>query len=554
MDWSQIKVSTDFTHHLKDDIPLYDERFDEVLKFHTPGLAPVKKDQKAWHINRDGKPGYVERYLRTFGFYEGLASVFDSSGAFHIHPNGKPAYKDRYSWTGNFQETLCSVRTNEGYYQHIDSNGLKIGTEVWSYAGDYKDDIAVVQREDGLSSHVDFRGEIIHDRWFYDLDIFHKGYARAKDTSGWVHIDRLGRPLYHQRYSMIELFYNGQARVETIEGSLLVIDEAGCVLKILRSGRDPFHELSGDLVGFWKTHTISTAVEIGIFEILPDVMGNITQKLNITPEKCNRLLNALWDLNICIPIGTNRWELTRKGELLRQNNQYSLADASIQYAKELEPCWFDLKKAIMADNCWVPETDIFLDVCRKTKILQQHHNMLSSYALYDYSSVVPLLPIKNGQSVVDVGGGAGILSSLIKQFFPESKITLIDLPEIIERVSETTGINFVPLNFFEPWNMSVDIVIMARILHDWNDAKAEIILKHACASIVPGGKLIILEMILDDHKPGGHLCDLHLLAVTGGGERTIQEYEKLLNRCGFSICNIVSGSGIISVIEAHPSE
>ncbi|MEZ5480582.1 MAG: hypothetical protein R3E95_24785 [Thiolinea sp.] len=84
-----------------------------------------------------------------------------------------------------------------------------------------------MQRDDGLSSHIDRQGDLLHDRWFLDLDVFHKGYARAKDEAGWFHVRPDGTPAYGRRFAMIEPFYNGQARVETHAGALEVVDESG---------------------------------------------------------------------------------------------------------------------------------------------------------------------------------------------------------------------------------------------------------------------------------------------------------------------------------------
>jgi hypothetical protein len=46
-----------------------------------------------------------------------------------------------------------------------------------------------------------------------------------------------GLPLYARRFAAVEPFYNGQARVEDVDGSLLVINEAGDVWVILREAR-----------------------------------------------------------------------------------------------------------------------------------------------------------------------------------------------------------------------------------------------------------------------------------------------------------------------------
>ena len=100
----------------------------------------------------------------------------------------------------------------------------------WNYAGDFRDGVAVIQNEEGQSSHIDIQGNLLHSKWYLDLDVFHKGFARAKDNDGWTHINKYGKPINNLRFSMIEAFYNGQARCEKFDGSLVIINEAGTEL------------------------------------------------------------------------------------------------------------------------------------------------------------------------------------------------------------------------------------------------------------------------------------------------------------------------------------
>lgn len=232
--WQDMVVAPDGTHHMVSDLPAYEGRFVEVLKFHAPGLAPVRDSSGAYHIDVNGQPVYMTRYLRTFGYYEERAAVCTDSGWFHILPNGSPLYSQRYDWCGNFQGGCCTVRDRAQRYLHLRLDGECAYPRRYRYAGDYRDGIAVVQRDDGLHSHIDLDGRLMHGRWFPDLDVFHKGYARACDERGWHHIDIHGRPIYKPRFVMIEPFYNGQARVEAEGGALLVIDEAGNTLVRLR--------------------------------------------------------------------------------------------------------------------------------------------------------------------------------------------------------------------------------------------------------------------------------------------------------------------------------
>lgn len=210
-------------------------RYLEVLKLHPPGLAAAR-DSSGWlHIDVHGDPAYSNRYRRTFGYYEGLAAVdAGEEGWFHIRPDGAPATTRRWAWAGNFQGGRCTVRQRDGAYLHIRADGEPAYAARWRYAGDYRDGLAVVQGQDGRSTHIDLDGTTTHGRWFLDLDVFHKGFARARDDLGWMHVDLEGEPTYARRFAAVEPFYNGQARVERFDGGLEVIDEQGETLVELR--------------------------------------------------------------------------------------------------------------------------------------------------------------------------------------------------------------------------------------------------------------------------------------------------------------------------------
>lgn len=249
--WGQAAVAAGGTHHVLGERPLYGERFDEVLKFHDPGLAPVRRGAEAWHIAADGVAAYARRFVRTFGFYEGLAAVESGEGWHHILPDGSDAYAARHGWCGNFQGGRCTVRLSDGRYLHITAEGSLAYDRRWCYAGDFRDGIAVVAREDGRSTHVDRDGEEVHGRWFVDLDVFHKGFARARDERGWMHIDGAGCPRYARRFASVEPFYNGQARVEAFDGGVEIIDEGGCTRLTARQGL-PEVEFRDGRLGAWQ--------------------------------------------------------------------------------------------------------------------------------------------------------------------------------------------------------------------------------------------------------------------------------------------------------------
>lgn len=232
--WKASKISFDRTHHLLPEGPIYDSRFEEVLTFHSPGLAPVRKNGKWFYIKPDGKPAFNKKYTRAFGFYENRAAVIEGNDWYHIDEEGKPAYVRRFLWCGNFQDGRCTVRDNDLRYYHITLDGEAAYPERYLYAGDFREGAAVVKLDSGLCTHIDKNGKQIHGISYPELDVYHKGLARACDENGWFHIGISGRPVYAKRFQSVEPFYNGQALCRDLKGRHVIIDETGSeIIEIL---------------------------------------------------------------------------------------------------------------------------------------------------------------------------------------------------------------------------------------------------------------------------------------------------------------------------------
>ena len=552
MNWRGITVSPSGTHHVRDGVPLYGDRFDEVMKFHEPGLAAVRRDGRAWHIRSDGEPAYNRRFDRTFGFYEGLAAAVAADGWRHVRPDGTDLCDARYAWCGNFQDGRCAVREPGGACLHLTPEGVPAYDARWRYAGDFRDGIAVVQSDDGRSTHIDRLGTPIHGVRFLDLDVFHKGCARARDEDGWMHVDASGRPLYRRRFAAVEPFYNGQARVERFDGGLEVTDEAGSTVMELRPAlKSEFAALSDDLTGFWRTQTICAAVELEVFEALPATAAGLARACELEPNRARRLLRALAELRLAAD-GDGVWRATGRGAFLAAGHPWTLADAAVEYGRSFLSMWESLPRALRADNTWRPP-DIFGQVAANPGRVASFHRMLASYALHDYGPVADALNLRGGERVIDAGGGVGALAGLLVAAHPQLRVTVLDRPEVVERASralQSDRVSFQAGDLFAPWDVKGDAAIFARVLHDWDDGPALRLLRQAHCALPSGGRLFVVEMVLTEDGAAGGLCDLHLLAVTGGRERTASEYVALLDRTGFvhdglrrlpGLCSIVVG-------------
>jgi O-methyltransferase len=531
--------------------PLYARRFDAVQKYHAPGLAPVRDDSGAYHIHSNGEAAYLARFNQTWGFYEGLASVEVDDGWFHILPDGSPLSNRRFDWCGNFQDGRCAVRFGDGLYGHIKVGGTLAYEDRHLYAGDFRDGIAVVRYvENGLCGHIDDSGRPIHSHRYLDLDVFHKGYARAKDERGWFHVHLDGTPAYAGHFAAVEPFYNGQARILTNDGEYQVVDvQSRTLASVGRDSHDRFHQLSAALVGHWRTDTIAAAVSFGVFEHLPARCADMAEAIAVPEDSLSRLLGALWELGLVDRRDGGLWQATPIGQLLDPKSSPNLADAAMEYGGPLRECWSHLREAIRTTQ-WRPP-DVFAGAASDPARVAALQRMLAAYAQHDYASIVRMLPFGHTRTIVDVAGGTGVLARMLADQFTAAEVVVLERPEVCELGGESCNhprVKFVSGNLFKPWPVRTDAFVMSRVLHDWSDDRARQVLEHARDAVPLGSTGIILEMLLDDASPFGRVCDLHLMLVTGGRERTTDQYDQLARETGFRLVRVEPTGSIVNAV------
>jgi SAM-dependent methyltransferase len=304
------------------------------------------------------------------------------------------------------------------------------------------------------------------------------------------------------------------------------------------------------MVGFWRTETIASAVELGVFEALPGSVEELAHRCGLRPERALRLLRGLGELSLVEATATT-WHTTRRGEYLMGDHPLTLAGAASEYARHFAPMWKALPEAVRSNGEW-RTPDVFGDVARDEARFGRHHRMLVSYARHDYSTVPAALQLRGDERVVDAGGGLGALAAALVQGQPGLHVVVFDRPEVIQQAKSDLAANldieFQAGDLFEDWGLRADAVVLARVVHDWGDADAMRILRRARAVLDPGGRLFVVEMVVPEGGVAGALCDLHLLMVTGGQERTAVEYGALLAEAGFELTEVLRLAALPSVV------
>ncbi|KAJ4356448.1 uncharacterized protein N0V89_004481 [Didymosphaeria variabile] len=148
--------------------------------------------------------------------------------------------------------------------------------------------------------------------------------------------------------------------------------------------------------------------------------------------------------------------------------------------------------------------------------------------------------LRNG-TLVDVGGSKGEYSITIAQKYPQIKVIVQDLPDVVDRAKSSTPadsadrITFMAHDFFtEQPIKGADVYLMRWILHDWSDVYAIRILRALIPALKKEAKIVLHEYIVPE--PGETLTlqdrtlrifDTAVRALTNGKEREVIDWKAL---------------------------
>jgi hypothetical protein len=163
------------------------------------------------------------------------------------------------------------------------------------------------------------------------------------------------------------------------------------------------------------------------------------------------------------------------------------------------------------------------------------------------------------RTIIDVGGGQGTLLAAILRKHGHLHGVLVETPAVAARARDlldaadiTDRSEVLPGNFFEQVPGRADCYVLANVLHDWDDARATKILRNCRRSMARAGRVLIIERLIPEDGSDAVptlLSDINMLVITGGRERTNDEYSELLRSAGLKLGNIQPVAFPYGVIE-----
>ena len=317
--------------------------------------------------------------------------------------------------------------------------------------------------------------------------------------------------------------------------------------------------------GFWISRCVYIAAKLGIPDLLTGGSKTADELAATTHSHAPslfRILRALAAVNVLTQSHDGRFGNTPLSETLRSDLPGSFRSfAMSELGEEHYPAWGELLHSVRTGEIAFekafgePVWEFFAKHPENAQIFNDAMSGMTAqaesalHAAYDFAGI---------NRILDVGGGHGSLITSILTRHPSMRGILFDAPVVVQGAKPkiaASGIadrcEIIGGDFFQAVPSGADAIIMKWIIHDWNDEQSVTIMKNCYQALADSGKLILVEAVVPpgDEMHFAKFIDLNMLVMTGGRERTEEEFRQLYQAAGFRLTRIVPTESPFSVIE-----
>jgi SAM-dependent methyltransferase len=309
---------------------------------------------------------------------------------------------------------------------------------------------------------------------------------------------------------------------------------------------DPEQRLWNLLRGALGTKAFGIAADLGVADMLaagPRPVSELAEETGADPDTLHRILRALASDGVFAEEDPGVFRNTEASELLCGDR----ADRWSEFAHLFSEVCFAAVGSLDPRR-----TDVAFTRAHGIDFwswLAEHPNERSNFDKAMESGRSELadrladLQWRRDETVVDVGGGTGTLLRELVARRPELRGIVFDLPETDrDEATFDDRIAFVAGSFFERVPEG-DAYVLSKILHDWDDETASVILGVVRAEAPHGARLLVLDSVVPPgNEPAGvKWLDLLMLVLQRGRERTESDWRALLEGAGFRVDQIEDG-------------
>jgi hypothetical protein len=333
---------------------------------------------------------------------------------------------------------------------------------------------------------------------------------------------------------------------------------------------DATRELHRLVIGYQVSQAVHVAAALGLCDLLADgprSVAELAAAAGADARSLTRLMRALAAVGLFVRDGDERFANTGLGEALRVDAPRSVAGRARLVGRPFHwQAYGSLEQSIRTgDSAFaaVHGESVWEYLAKRPDEQKVFDEAMTGLSRAVADEVVDAYDFGRFGTVVDVGGGRGMLLSAVLLRYPSVVGVLFDQPDVVAGAHELlsgAGVaercRVVGGSFFDSVPEGGDAYLLKSVIHDWPDAESVEILRTCRQSMPAQGRLLLVEQLPNESPDPVQTAffDLTMLVMAGGQERTTDEYRSLLAAAGFDLTRTVPTGGDVFVIEAAPAQ
>jgi len=286
---------------------------------------------------------------------------------------------------------------------------------------------------------------------------------------------------------------------------------------------------------FWASKTLLSAVEVGLFTELaesgPLDAEALRGKLGLHERSAHDFFDALVALGM-LEREDGRYRNTAETDLFLDRNKPSYQGGLLEMLNaRLFGFWNSLTEGLRTgepqNEAKTGDGNLFDAIYGDPALLRGFARAMTASSIGPAQAMAAMFPWDRYKTVIDIGCAEGCVPVQVALAHPHMEGGGFDLAPIgplFEEYVAAAGVDdrlrFHPGDFFADELPRADVLVMGRILHDWDMDEKRLLLEKAHAALPEGGALIVYEAIIDDDRREnafGLLMSLNMLIETPGG-------------------------------------
>lgn len=328
---------------------------------------------------------------------------------------------------------------------------------------------------------------------------------------------------------------------------------------------DSAQQLYAEAMGYTYAAALRVAAQIRVADHLTDgprTAAELGEATGTDPAGLRRVLRLLVARDVFAEDEDGRFRLTAKGDALRSDAPVPARSGILMFTDRMFWTVTHEVATIIGDPgasfeavFGMPLDDYFAE---RPETEELFYDGMEKVSDAEEPQVAEAYDFPPGATVVDVGGRFGGLLLAVLRSDPGLSGVLLDKEPLLARhrldVPEVAGRWTAVAGDFFTEVPAGDVLLVKRILHNWNDEDSVRILRCCRRAVKPGGRVLVIDAIIpagSEAHPSKEM-DFMMLANLIGRERTADELDRLFTAAGLRLTRVIPTASVMSIAEAVP--